>query len=118
MKNNQSFEPKNDGNLRRAWIWLVLVPVGSLVGQLLGHLLASALGVPESTPFQGSMWQKLLITVPTALLTVIPGFVAAFYGNKVVKEGNKIGYLHLYLGGLYSLFMLVVSVLTFAGVGQ
>lgn len=105
-------------NVKRAWIWLALVTVGSIAGQLVGHLISWAFGQVEGMPFAGPMWQKLLIVIPSSLLIVIPGTVAAFYGSRVVREGNRIGYVHIIIGGLYSLFMLVVSVLTTFGVGQ
>lgn len=118
MKPNVPSESNLSNCLKNAWIWLALIPVGSIAGQIVGLLISWAFGQPEQTPFVGPLWQKLLIVVPSTILIITPGFVSASYGLKVVKEGKKIGYLHVYLGGILGIGMLAISVLTFFGVGQ
>jgi len=104
--------------IRRAWIWLLLIPVGGILGQLVGHLVAWLVGQKEEGPLTVSWWKVLLIVTPATILTVAPAYVSARMGFQIKKEEKKIGWLFILVGGLICVTFLAITILTSAGVGQ
>ncbi len=75
-------------------------------------------GLQEGQKFNGAIWQLLLISIPTTIVICTPGLMAAKYGRAAVDEGDKGGRIPLYLGIGFSIFFLLVAVLTSFGIGQ
>jgi ABC-type glycerol-3-phosphate transport system permease component len=107
-----------EGAIRSAWIWLVLVPVGSVLGQLAGHLIALAFGQAESGPLTMSWWQVVIVVIPTTLLTVVPAYMSARLGVRIKNSGRKLGWFFALVGGFICFASVAISFLTSFGVGQ
>jgi hypothetical protein len=107
-----------EGAIRSAWIWLVLVPVGSVLGQLAGHLIALAFGQAESGPLTMSWWQVVIVVIPTTLLTVVPAYMSARLGVRIKDSGRKLGWFFALVGGFICFVSVAISFLTSFGVGQ
>lgn len=103
---------------KRAVVWLVLMPVGVILSQLIGLAIATGFGLQEGQKFNGAVWQLLLILIPTTIVICAPGLMAAKYGKAAVDEGDKGGRIFFYLGIGFSIFFLLIAILTSFGIGQ
>ena len=93
--------------LRRAMIWLALVPVGIILGLVVGEVLPGLLGYgwthEESLP-AGAM---ALVGIPAYGLFLMPGLVAAWYAWRSRSPGALLWLLPFLIGLLVPLYFLV-----------
>jgi len=101
-------------NLRIAWVAVALIPIGFGAIQVIGPLIAEALGYDPAgfVPY----WVGLvgwLATVPVFVL--LPAAVAIRYGLRARRQGREAGYIAALIGGTIGGFFLFVFIASMIG---
>jgi hypothetical protein len=103
-------------DLRKAWISVVLVPIGFVVAMLLGEGAIDLLGYPAGGERVAPMWVAGMIGVPVTLIGILPGATAALFGMRARRGGMGRGLLPAVVGGLVVLYWVFVTVAGLLGV--
>jgi hypothetical protein len=96
--------------LRRAWIGVLLVPVGFAVAMLLGEWAIGLLGYPSGGDKVAPLGTAALVGVPAILIAVSPAVAASVYGMRARREDLPRGRVPAILGALVVLYYLFVTV--------
>lgn len=99
------------GPLRRAWIWLGMVPVGMILALAIGEILPGLLGYGWTHEQDMPLGPALLVVLPTLLLFCAPGILAGWYGLRARAAGQSIGLVPAILGFLVSGYFVLVNLL-------
>lgn len=91
-------------DLRSAWIYVVLVPIGFVVAMLLGEGAIDLLGYPAGGDRVAPMWMAGMIDVPVTVIGILPGFAAAVYGMRARRGGLARGTVPAVIGALVVLY--------------
>lgn len=79
-----------------AWISVAAIPVGFILGMVLGNALASMIGVD---PEGGSpAWMLLVVGIPSVALMLVPSIVATVFGLRARKLGEGSGIAPVIIG--------------------
>jgi hypothetical protein len=103
-------------DLRKAWISVVLVPIGFVVAMLLGEGAFDLLGYPAGGERVAPTWVAGMIGVPVTLIGILPGATAALFGMRARRRGIGRGLLPAVVGGLVVLYWVFVTVAGLLGV--
>lgn len=107
--------PKARRDVRRAWLWLLMLLPALVLAVLLGGWLLNLQGYDDGD--QAVPLSATLLAGGSALLVlVIPGVTALFYGLRARRHGAPAGLTPALAGGITALALLVLNVfaLTFS----
>jgi hypothetical protein len=102
-------------DLRRAWIWVVLAPIGLAVAMLLGEGAVDALGYPAGGDRVAPAWIAGMVSTAVILVGILPGAAAALYGMRARREGLRRGLVPAAIGTLVVLYWIFTRVTGIAG---
>jgi hypothetical protein len=102
-------------DLRRAWIWVVLVPIGFASAMLFGEWATNLVGYPTGGDRVAPLWVAALVGVPATLIGVSPGAAAAVLGLRARRKGLRRGIVPAVIGALVVLYWVFVTVAGVAG---
>ncbi|MGZ4589300.1 MAG: hypothetical protein ACXV2I_00725 [Actinomycetes bacterium] len=74
-------------DLRLAWLWVLLIPVASVVATVLGEWAIGALGYPSGGDKAAARGIAAMVGLPATLIGVAPAVLAAVHGRRARREG-------------------------------
>lgn len=77
--------------VRWAWICVILIPVGIVLAFVIGETLPGLLGYGWTHEGALPIGPMLLVAIPTQLLFVVPGLLAAWFGFRARAHGDTRG---------------------------
>ena len=103
--------PEAARDRRRAWMSLLLYPVGFVLAFAVGEGLATMLGYE---PGEEVAWYvPVLAGVPAVLLFVVPGLLALRYGRRALRGGDPGGLAPVVVGAVVALSFVGINLLGF-----
>jgi len=100
--------PRRD--LRLAWMWVVLVPVGFAVAMLVGEGAIGLLGYPAGGDQVAPLGIAALAAGPATLIGLFPGAMAVLHGRRARRAGLPRGLVPAVIGALVLLSWVFVTV--------
>jgi hypothetical protein len=97
-------------DLRKAWICVVLVPIGFVVAMLLGEGTLDLLGYPAGGDRVPAMWVEGMIGIPVTMIGILPGASAAVFGMRARRGGLGRGLVPAIIGALFVLYWIFKTV--------
>ena len=76
------------GDVRKAWLSMVLVPFAFIGAFLVGEGIVSLLGYPADEVTVPPFWAVLVASVPAMVLFAVPALVAAFFARRAAEAGD------------------------------
>jgi hypothetical protein len=102
-------------NLRRAWIWVVLAPIGFALAMLLGERAVDALGYPAGGDKVAPAWIDAIVSAVVILVGILPGAAAMVYGMRARRDGLRRGRVPAVIGAVVVLYWVFTTVTGLAG---
>lgn len=106
--------PTDSQTLRRAWISLILVPVGIILELVIGEVLPGLLGYGWTHEQEMPVGPTVLVALPALLLSCVPGILAGYFGLRARAAGERIGLVPAIIGltvAGYFLLLYIVALL-------
>jgi hypothetical protein len=100
--------------MRRAWVCVILIPVGVILAFAVGETLPGLMGygwTHESLP----LGPTLLVAGVTAALFCVPGGLAAWFGLRARREGDSNGLAPALIGLVCAGYFLVTGLIGLIG---
>ena len=91
-------------DLNRAWIAVILLPLFFLLAFGSGYIVSWWLMGDASETTSPTLWQAVLIVVPTLVIMLLPCVAAVRYGHRVVRAGRAVGWVPTVIGGAVALW--------------
>ena len=91
-------------DLRKAWISVVLVPIGYAVAMLLGEAAIGLLGYAVGGDRVAPTWVNVMIAVPVILTGILAGALATIFGLRARRAGMARGLVPAVIGALVVLY--------------
>lgn len=101
-------------DLRRAWAWVVLIPIAFVVATLFREWAVDLLGYQAGG--DKPVWVSALVGVPVTVIEIFPGAAATFHGMRAKRAGLRRGRVPAVIGALVVLFWAVTTVAGVAGI--
>ena len=106
-----SVPPEAARDRRRAWLSLLLYPVGFVLAFVVGEGLATLLGYEAGEAV--AWYVPVLAGVPAVLLFVVPGLLALRYGRRAMRAGDPGGLAPVVVGATVAVAFVGVNLLGF-----
>lgn len=103
-------------DLRKAWILVVLVPIGFAFAMLLGEKAMDLLGYTAGGDRVAPIWVEGLVGIPVTMIGILPGASAAVFGLRARRGGMARGIVPAVVGAMVVLYWGFVTIAGLLGV--
>jgi hypothetical protein len=97
-------------NLRRAWICLVLSPVGFVLALVIGEVLPGLMGYGWTHEQEMDIGPSMVVMIPAVLLFSVPGLLAGWFGIKASRGGERVGLVPAVIGLMIAGYYLLLNI--------
>lgn len=94
--------------LRDAWLCVAGLPVGLLLGTLIGDGIAGTLGHESVTGGPVPLGVVLLAGLPALVVMTTPAALAVWFGSRAVRAGDDAGVIPTVVGTLAGVGMVLI----------
>ena len=101
--------------LRKAWVGILLVPIGFAVAMLFGETAIGLLGYPAGGDEVAPAWMDGMVGTAVILVGIFPAAGAVVFGVRAKREGLARGLIPAIIGSLVALYWVFTTVTGLAG---
>ena len=105
------------GDSRRAWIALIVTPIGLLIGVILAYGVAAALGLTldPATAEQPRVSDKAIVYGAASLVWLAPPIAAVALAIGPTRSGNRAGLVAVILGSVVTMGLTAMTFVNILG---